>query len=127
MLELTDVKNRLFVMHEESVRQTYIDEANNEIRDMAKTFGINPDDIVEPLHTKLVTYGSYYAVMRLSEDFIGVNNNSGFSGGDVYESTFKRMLYRLQTIGNEITPIMFTGEDEDNENRAVVGVTIYRG
>jgi hypothetical protein len=127
MLEIDDMDNGLLARFPDTIRQKYVDYANEEILDLAKRFGVDPTTIQDPIHFKIKRHAINVALNMFAQDYIGVNNNQGVQGEDVYEELFKRTNYILQKSKLGLTKVMFTGEQETPENRAVQSVRIVRG
>lgn len=128
-IKLDDITTKLFNRFPEESRQNYIDLANMELQDIAIRKGVGVDDIVTPIHHKLKRYACLYAVALLCEDNIGLSNSAGTYDGDqdVYEATFKRNRYLMQSAYKDIVPVMFTGEKQTPLNRAISSQRIIRG
>jgi len=123
-----DITNKIFNRNPIANVQTYIDQANIEIEDLAIRKGVAVADIVTPPHVKIVRYGVQYALSIFAEDRIGFNNSEGdIQGEDIYDSLFKRSRYILQNVKQDITPVMFTGAEQTPTNRAVMSQVIVRG
>lgn len=126
-ITVDDVNNKLFSRFNDSTKTSYIAIANDELEDLAIRKGVDPSDIVAPIHFKLKQYAVNYAISQLAQDNIGVNTKDGAIGEDVYENLFKRTQYLLQNIKNQVTEVMFTGKVQTPENRAVRSQAIFRG
>jgi len=127
-ITIDDIDNRVFKRLNDTSKQAYVDEANDELEDLAKRQGVDPADISLPIHVKLVRYAVLYALSRAGEDNTDFNNSDGYSAGDdVYEKLFKRSRYLIQNIKLDITPVMFTGDVETIDNRAVTSQRIVFG
>jgi len=122
----SDVTNRLFGGFTVETQQVYCDKANQELEDLAILKGVAISDIKTPIHLKLKDYAVNYAVVQLAQDNSGFNIDSN-SMEDKYERLFKRTSYVLQGLHNSITSVMFTGDIETPENRAVYSQRIVRG
>ena len=123
-----DVTNKLFKKPGLEANQVYIDYANEECEDLAKLVGVKPEDITAKTHSKLRDYLTTYSVSRFASDSIGVNNTGGqIAEGDVYDNLFKRSQYQLQRLRLDIVKVIFTGDAETAQNRAVVSQRIRRG
>ena len=125
-ITLNDVKTKLFNQFKEETRQIYIDKANLELEDLAILKGVAISDIKQPIHFKLKDYCVHYAVVQLALDNSGFNTDAN-TQEDKYERGFQRETYVLQGIHSSITSVMFTGEVETPENRAVISQRIVRG
>lgn len=124
---ISDVTNKMFgVRFSDPTKQLYIDRANNELEDLAIRKGVQPEDIVTPIHYKLKEYAIQYSLSIFAQDNIGFNNED-VVGEDKYDSLFKRSRYLMQDIVNGITEVMFTGEEETLQNRAVLSQRLIRG
>ena len=122
-----DITNKIFNRNPPTTISGYIDQANIEIEDLAIRKGVAVADIVTPVHVKIVRYGVQYALSLFAEDRIGFNSSEGdIQGEDVYDSLFKRSRYLLQNVKQDITAVMFTGEEQTQANRAVVSQIIVR-
>ena len=126
-ITIDDVTNKIFKKFNTESKQQAVDEANLELEDLAIRKGVDPADIITPIHFKLMQYATNYAVSQLAQDNIGVNTKDGAIGEDKYENLFKRTQYILQNAKNQITEVMFTGEVQTQSNRAVRSQTIFRG
>jgi len=123
MLTVGDIDNSLFVKFPLATKEKYVGYANEEIRDMAKAEGADPDSIKEPYHYRLERYAINYALNLFGQDHIGSNKGSGF---DVYKDLFLRTRLVKQESRSAITKVMFTGEAETVENRAVTSAKLIR-
>lgn len=121
-----DVTNRLFLGFTIETQQVYCDKANQELDDLAILKGVLVADIKTPIHLKLKDFCIHYAVSQLALDNSGFNIDAN-SADDKYERLFKRETYVLQSIHSAITRIMFTGEEQTTDNRAVSSQNIVRG
>lgn len=128
-ITVADIANKLFNQFSLPERETAVLSANEECEDLAIRKGVSdPADISSETHFKLKKYLIYYAVAELAQENVGVNNKNGsFAGTDVYENLFKRQRYLMQGLKPQITKVMFTGEQETQENRAFRSQRIYRG
>jgi hypothetical protein len=127
MLDIVDIDNALFQRFPDTVKQKYVDYANEEIKDLAKRFGVPISDISEPIHFKIKRHAINVALNMFAQDYIGVNSNQGVQGDDIYEELFRRTNYILQTSKNGLSKVMFTGEAETPDNRAVWSIKLTRG
>jgi len=123
----SDVTNKIFQKFSDGTKQLYCDRANDELEDLAIVKGVDPADIVTPIHFKLQQYAIHYATSQLAQDNIGFNSKDGFGAEDIYSDLFKREQYLLQNLKQGITPVMFSGETETPENRATRSQVIHRG
>ncbi len=123
----SDITNKIFNRFPDTTKQLYVDMANNELEDIAKRKGVDPADIVMPIHFKLKQYATHYAVSQLAQENIGFNSQDGMGGEDVYLELFKREEYLLQNIKKGLNPVMFTGEEETPTNRAVYSQKLIIG
>lgn len=102
----------------------YIEEAGQEIEDVAQRLGVDVDDISLPLHYKIKRYGIAYLLKRLAQDKIGTNQP------DVTLEKYKDMYELYSTEVKELFPQltyqMFTGTV-----KSIIGRTssngFYRG
>lgn len=85
----------------------YIEEAGQEIEDVAQRLGVSVNDISLPLHYKIKRYGIAYLLKRLAQDKIGTNQP------DVTLEKYKDMYELYSTEVKELFPQltyqMFTG------------------
>jgi len=126
-ITITDITNKLFSRLGDASKQVYVDKANIEIEDFSLRLGIPVADIVTPVHEKIIRYGTLYALSLFAEDNIGFNNSKGTSEGDVYDELFKRTRYLIQNVKPEIVAVMFNGETQTPDNRAVRSIRLVRG
>jgi len=102
----------------------YIEEAGQEIEDVAQRLGVSVNDISLPLHYKIKRYGIAYLLKRLAQDKIGTNQP------DVTLEKYKDMYELYSTEVKELFPQltyqMFTGTVQN-----IIGRTssngFYRG
>ena len=127
-IKLEDIKNKTFNRNNPTSVQYYCDQANIEIEDFAIRIGVSVDDIVTPIHSKILRYGVNYTLSLFAEDRINFNNSEGdVQGEDIYADMFKRTRYIMQDVKEYITPVMFTGEIQTPSNRAVQSQRLIRG
>ncbi len=123
-LTINDIDNALFNRLSEEKRLKYVGYANEEIVDLAKAKGADPNNIKQPLHYKIERHAINVALNLFAQDHVGLNNHRGGSDEDVYEEMFKRTNWILQNTKNSLSVVMFTGEEETATNRAVQGVRL---
>lgn len=123
-----DVLEGLFSQRDVAEQQKYVDLANEEVTDIAKTFEVDELDIATPTHSKIKEYAVYYALQRFGFDNMNLNNNAGYSNeNDVYKDLFMRSDMMCQRAKADLVAVMFTGEDETSLSRAVGMTRLYRG
>lgn len=125
---VSDITNKSFTPFLEDTRQTYVDMANDFLEDMGRTRGIIAEDIAMPIHSVLKRHIINYALSVFAEDMIDTGaDGSRTQTEDKYETLFKRTRYLMQESKLDIVDVMFTGDAETKENRAVESVRLYRG
>ncbi len=126
-LLITEIDNALFNEFPDEVKAKYVGYANEEVVDLAKRKGADPDNILQPLHYKVERFAINVALNLFAQDYVGVNNNAGMGGEDVYKDLFLRTRSIIQETKNSLSLIMFTGGEETPENRAVRSTRLHRG
>jgi hypothetical protein len=105
----------------------YIDEAENEINDLAQRNGVATADIeTDPLHYKVKRYAVCFALMRLCQDKMGTNNID-IPSLEKYSIKYDIYLKELKHLREEITYEVLTGNILELRDRAVVSGTLFRG
>jgi len=128
MIVVGDIDNAIFGKFPLEIKEKYVGYANEEVRDLAIRFDVDPDAINEPLHYKIQRHAINVALNLFAQDYVDVNSRNGTSNeDDVYSELFKRTNYILQKTKNSLSAIMFTGGTETSANRAVRNVRLYRG
>ncbi len=121
-----DFTNINFNKTPEPVRQLYIDQANQEIEDLAQRLGVmNVLEIRQPIQYQIRRYGINYAYSLYAQDLIGANEID-IGENDLYKDLFERSQYLINQILPDITKEMFTGKVETREDRSVSFGHIYR-
>jgi len=106
--------------------QTYIDEANDAVDDLAEEHGLYDKTLLkQPLPWRVKRYAVVYALMRLCQDKIGSNNL------DSIESEKYAVLYgvyrkELQEIRGDISYEMLTGTVAKVRDRSINSNVIFR-
>ena len=104
----------------------YINEANNEIEDLAEALGVyNTSDIKRPVHNKVLRYGIVYILMRLCQDKIGTNDVQ-VDALEKYTIQYGMYKKELAQIRAEISKEMVTGTVDNMGSRSVYSGTIFR-
>ena len=127
-IEITDITNKLFSRNISSPaeQQTYIDLANEECEDLAILNGVQPIDIDATTHFKLKQYLVNFTLARYAEDRVGYNAKDGaFQGEDIYYDLFNRSMFRMQNLKPELVAVIFNGNTETPENRAVMSTRLW--
>ena len=90
--------------------EQYLDEADNEVNDVAESLGVrNTDDIEnDPLHYKIKRYAVVFVLMRLTQDKIG-SNNIELPDLEKYTVLYNMYFKELQRLRGEISVEMVTG------------------
>jgi hypothetical protein len=125
-ITIADITHVQFGRYPDTIKQKYVDEANEEIEDLAKRLGITVEDIVDPIHFKVKRYAQNYLLSRFAEDMIGTNQVP-VGETDIYKDLFERSQYLMRNNKLDVTAVMFTGDEETPDNRAVTFQRIYRG
>lgn len=98
----------------------YIEEAGQEIEDVAQRLGVDVDDISLPLHYKIKRYGIAYLLKRLAQDKIGTN------APDITLEKYKEMydMYsaEVKELFPQLTYQMYTGTVQ-----SIIGRTTSNG
>lgn len=97
----------------------YIAETNNEIWDVAEKKGVRDATDLElsPVHHKIKRCAVAYLCMRVSEDFMGTNNND-IPEMEKYAIKYKVYHDRYIELRGEISRSMFTGDVDEVRDRA---------
>jgi len=109
--------------------EEYIEEANDEVEDVAQQVGVyDPDDIeINPLHYKIKRYAVSFCIMRLCQDKIGTNNVD-IAELDKYMIQYNLYKKEYEKLRTEITIEMVTGNINEIRDRASVSSGwIFRG
>lgn len=104
---------------------TYIEEANEEIEDLAQRLGVaDTTDISSPLHHKVKRYGICYALLRLSQDKIGTNTPD--IALEKYTKLYELYQEELDRLNKQITKQMITNDVDEIVDRIGGGYMLYR-
>jgi len=107
--------------------QPYLDETDEEIRDMAERLGVrNSEDIEIPLHYKIKRYAVVYTLLRLCQDKMGTNNVE-MPEMEKYAVQYGMYNKELEQLRGQISVEMITGQVNEIRDRAINTGTIYRG
>ena len=103
----------------------YLDEADNEINDLAEVLGVrDTDNISTPLHYKLKRYAIVFVLMRLAQDKIGTVSM------DVAMEKYRDLYDLYKTELRELKP-QITYEMVTNTVNSIIARTsvfnLYRG
>jgi len=125
---LADIKNKIFNRFPDPDKQEYVDQANEECEDLAILRGVSPEDITSETHHKLKRYLKNYAISALCEDNADFSTrDTETSSEDKYVKLFKRTRYLMQNQKPECVAVVFTGDTETPDNRAISFQSIKRG
>lgn len=102
----------------------YIEEAGQEIEDVAQRLGVSVSSISLPLHYKIKRYGIAYLLKRLAQDKIGTNQPDITL--EKYKDMYELYSNEVKELFPQITYQMFTGNVQN-----IIGRTssngFYRG
>ncbi len=102
----------------------YIEEAGQEIEDVAQRLGVSVNDISLPLHYKIKRYGIAYLLKRLAQDKIGTNQPDVTL--EKYKDMYELYSAEVKELFPQLTYQMFTGTVQN-----IIGRTssngFYRG
>lgn len=123
-IQVDDIKSNIAQGFE---LQPYLDETDEEVRDIAERLGVrDADDIKVPLHYKIKRYAVVYTLMRLCQDKTGTNNVE-MPEYEKYLVQYQMYRKELEELRSQISIEMVTGEVNEIRDRAVNTGTIYRG
>lgn len=102
----------------------YIEEAGQEIEDVAQRLGVSVTSISLPLHYKIKRYGIAYLLKRLAQDKIGTNQPDITL--EKYKDMYELYSNEVKELFPQLTYQMFTGNVQN-----IIGRTssngFYRG
>jgi hypothetical protein len=103
----------------------YLEEAENEINDVAQRLGIyDTDDISTPIHYKIKRYGIVYVLMRLAQDKIGTCDDDVTL--ERYQVSYDMYKAEMKDLYPQLTYQMFTGNVTSIISRTS-SCRLYRG
>ena len=86
----------------------YLEEANNEVIDVAEKLGIRDTDLIStPVHYKIKRYGVVFVLMRLAQDKIGTNQSD--VALEKYRDLYAMYKVELKELLPQLTYQMYTG------------------
>lgn len=107
---------------------SYLTEADNELYDLAESFGVYDTDDIEtdPLHYKVKRYLVAFVCMRVAQDKSGVNNTET---PDIEKYRIKYLDYKREVdkLRSQISQPMITGNVDQIKDRAIGFGSIFRG
>lgn len=108
--------------------ESYINEADGEINDVAERLGLRETDDIEtnPLHYKIKRYGVAYILMRLCQDKAG-SNNVDITENEKYLNLYAMYAREVERLRPQLSVEMFTGNVNSIAERAIVSGTLFRG
>ena len=119
-----DIKDRIVEGFDLS---PYLDEANEEMIDLAESKGVyDADDIVDPIPYKVKRYLICFIVMRLCQDCMG-KNNIDLPELEKYKIKYDMYEKERGKILEQITYEMLTGEITEMRERTINSAIIFRG
>ena len=99
-------------------------EADQEMIDMAQTYGIESADISIPVHNTIQNYLVAYFTCTVLQEKMGNNDIDGLE--DKYEHKLKTMWSIRNQLRKSITAPMIKGTVEDASDRAIRSITRFR-
>ena len=126
-ITISDITNPMFSrLSVSATQQVYIDIANDECENLAQQLGIEPEEIITPIHFGIKQYLECVVLAKFGADYIGANQ-AEVSDADIYKNLFDRSRYLMNQYKPDITYEMFTDSVNDRSDRAVSFGQLYRG
>jgi hypothetical protein len=110
---LTDITHVHIKQFPDEEIQPYVDEANDQLEDLALQLGVDPTEIATPVPIVIKRYLSNYVVMRVAQDSMG-SNGVEISAEDMYVVMAEGFKTICESLRKQITPELLMGVSDSN-------------
>lgn len=120
--EIDEIRDELL---KNKINQKDINDAGNFVEDLALSFGIRAEEILDPAPFKIRMLAVNYALMTCAKN-LSVMNLKGADGDDAYALKYKIYAKEVERLEGQICADTFTGGRPLKKRTFPVAVPLYR-
>lgn len=125
-ITISDISHVHLKQFPASIIQPYVDEANDQLEDIALQKGVTISTIATPVAIVIKRYLTNYVVYRFAMDSIGTNNVE-VSDQDMYVVMMEEFNKIAESLKVQITPELLMGVSDNNPiARSISTGRLYR-